>query len=83
MNVGVLYGGGGGIWIIVLNKCATREMRKKGLFFEARCNSHESRFGGQNVPIFEKKVLLDYIKRRLGVIFQTPPYMSSKKACLE
>ena len=32
--------------------------------------------------VTEKRVLLDSIKGRLGVIFQTPPNMSTKKACL-
>ena len=36
----------------------------------------------QNVPIFEKRVLFGYYKGHLGVIFQTPPNMSSKKAYL-
>ena len=34
---------------------------------------------GQNVAIFEKRFLLDFIKGRLWFIFQTPPNMSSKK----
>ena len=53
--------------------CATRETQKKGLFFEAKRDSRESRLGGQNVAI------LDSIEGRLGVTFQTPPKMSSKK----
>ena len=37
---------------------------------------------GQNVPFFRKRVLLDSTKGRLGVIFQIPPNIFSKKACL-
>ena len=56
--------------------------RKKGLFFEARRDSHESRLGVKMYLFSRKRVLMDSMKRCLGVIFQTPPNMSSKKACL-
>ena len=34
------------------------------------------------MPIFEKNGPLDSIKEHLGVIFQTPPKMSSQNSCL-
>ena len=54
----------------------------KGLFFEAKRDSHESRSGVKMGLLLRKRVFLDSIKGRLGVIFQTSPNMSSKKACL-
>ena len=40
-------GTGGRILILVLYTCMTREMLKKGCFFETEHNSQESRLGGQ------------------------------------
>ena len=76
----VIYPGGGTWIIIVLYTCATRESRKKGLFFEAKRDSRESRLGVKMCLFSTKRVLLDSIKGRLGVIFQIQPNMSSKKS---
>ena len=55
---------------------------KKWLFFEAKRDSRESRLGVKMCPVLRKRVFLDPSKVRLGIIFQTPPNMSSKTACL-
>ena len=55
----------------------TRE--KRGCFF--RLNAmRESRLVVKMCLFFRKRVLLDSIKGHLGVIFQTPQNMSSKKS---
>ena len=55
---------------------------KKGLFFEAKRDLHESRLGVKMYLFLRKRVLLDSIKERLGVIFQTVPKMSPQKSLL-
>ena len=57
--------------------------RKKGLFFEAKHDLHESQLGVKMCLYLRKRVLLDSIKGCLGVVFQSLPKISSKKACLE
>ena len=46
---------------------------KKGLFFVTKRDSRESRLGVKMCLFLGKRVLLDSIKGRLGVIFQTSP----------
>ena len=53
--------------------------KKKGYFFEAEQDSRESQLGVKMCLFLRKKVPLDSIKGRLGVIFQN---MSSNEACL-
>ena len=65
----------------VVHMCDQRNT-KKGLFFEAESDLRDSRFGDKMCHFSTKRVLLDSIEGRLGVIFQTGPNMSSKKACL-
>ena len=55
---------------------------KKRLLFDTKCDSRESRLGVKMCLFFEKRVLLDSVKGRLGVLFQTSPNMPAKKACL-
>ena len=76
-------GARGATRIIVLYTCTTKETRKKGCFFRLK-RFLRIMIRGQNVPLFEERVLLDSIikKGRLGVIFRTPPKISSPKACL-
>ena len=54
--------GGGGHWNNSVVHIHDQRNSIKGLFFEAKCDSREALIRGQNVPIFEKRVLLDYIK---------------------
>ena len=42
---------------------------KKGLFFEAERDLRESRLGGQNVPIYEKKGPFGFYYGAFRVIF--------------
>ena len=53
---------------------------KKGLFFEAKRDSHESHLEVKMCLFFRKRVLFDSIKGHLGVIFRTPPKMSPQKS---
>ena len=57
--------------------CSVAHMRdqsnmKKGLFLEAKCNLRELQLEVKMCIFFRKRVLLDSIKGRLGVIFKTP-----------
>ena len=54
---------GGGTRIIVLYTCTTREARKRIIFLGLTCFARFA-IRGQNVPIFEKRVLLDSMKGR-------------------
>ena len=65
---------------MVLYTCATRKMRKKGSFFEAKRDSCESRLGVKMCLFVRKRVLLDSFTGRLGVNFQTLPKMFPQKS---
>ena len=53
---------------------------KKELFFEAKHDTRELRLGVNMCLFLRKRVLLDSIKGRVGVIFQILPNMPSQKS---